>query len=109
MMPGGLSLWETDRPYLDRNFLGFQLGGFCSHREMQILSESGIPNAEVLKIATLNSAKAIRMSDQLGSIEVGKWADLFIIKGNPIRDIRNTRTVSHRNKKVVRCSIPANC
>ncbi len=90
---GGLISMGTDRPYLDQNFLGFQLGGFCSHREMQILSESGIPNAEVLKIATLNSAKAIKMSDQLGSIEIGKWADLFIIKGNPLKDIRNTRSV----------------
>lgn len=90
---GGLISLGTDRPFLERNFLGFQLGGFCSHREMQILSEAGIPNHEVLKIATLNSARAIRMSDQLGSIAVGKLADLFIIKGNPLVDIRNTRSV----------------
>lgn len=90
---GGLISMGTDRPFLERNFLGFQLGGFCSHREMQILSEAGIPNHEVLKIATLNSARAIRMSDQLGTIEVGKWADLFVIKGNPLEDIRNTRSV----------------
>ena len=90
---GGLISLGTDRPFLERSFLGFQLGGFCSHRELQILSEAGIPNHEVLKIGTINSARAIRMSDQLGSIEVGKWADLFVIKGNPLEDIRNTRSV----------------
>ena len=33
------------------------------------------------------------VGDKLGSIEVGKFADLFIVRGNPLRDIRNTRHV----------------
>jgi len=46
-----------------------------------------------LKIATLNGAEAIGWGDRLGSIEVSKFADLMVIKGNPLENIRNTRTV----------------
>lgn len=90
---GGLITLGTDRPYLRQTFLGFQLGGFAAHREIQLLSEAGIPNAEVLRIASLNGAKAMGLSDRLGTIEVGKWADLIIIKGNPLISIKNTRSV----------------
>lgn len=101
---GGLITLGTDRPYLRRSFLGFQIGGFSDHREMQLLSEAGIPNAEVLKIATINGAKAIGLSDRLGTIEVGKWGDLMIIKGNPIESIKNTRSVHIVIKAGVRYS-----
>ncbi|MEP1097667.1 MAG: amidohydrolase family protein [Cyclobacteriaceae bacterium] len=90
---GGLITLGTDRPYLQRSFLGFQMGGFSDHREMQLLSEAGIPNPDVIRIATLNSAQAIGLSDKLGTIEVGKWGDLMVIKGNPIQSIKNTRSV----------------
>jgi cytosine/adenosine deaminase-related metal-dependent hydrolase len=45
----------------------------------------------VLRIATINSARAIGLGDRLGSIEVGKWADLVVVRGNPVADIRRTR------------------
>lgn len=90
---GGLISLGTDRPFLDGTFLGMYLGGFGDHREMQLMSEAGIPNAEVIKIATINGARAIGMSDRIGTVEVGKWGDLMIIKGNPLRSIKNTRTV----------------
>jgi imidazolonepropionase-like amidohydrolase len=51
---------------------------------------AGIPPAAALKMATINAARAIRMSDQLGTIEAGKLADLVVIRGNPLMDIRNT-------------------
>ena len=60
---------------------------------MRVLSEAGIPNAEVIRIATINGARAIGLGDRLGTIEIGKWADLFIVKGDPLHDIRRTRDV----------------
>jgi imidazolonepropionase-like amidohydrolase len=64
---------------------------FSVHRELLSLSRAGIPNAAVLRIATINGARAMGLGDRLGSIEVGKWADLVVVRGNPLADIRRTR------------------
>jgi imidazolonepropionase-like amidohydrolase len=69
------------------------LSGFGTHRELHALVLAGIPPAAALKMATINAAHALRMSDQLGSIEPGKLADLAIVRGNPLADITNTRNV----------------
>lgn len=97
---GGQITLATDRPVM-RSTLPF-LGGFAAHREMQALSESGIPNHEVLRIATRNSARAIGLGDRLGSVEPGRWADLFVVRGNPLEDITRTRHVQH----VVKHGVP---
>ncbi|MDG1872360.1 MAG: amidohydrolase family protein [Mariniblastus sp.] len=72
---------------------GNHLPGFGIHREMDAMVRAGIPAEEVLKIATINGAKAFKIQDNHGSIDVGKSADLVVIKGNPIQAIRNTRNV----------------
>lgn len=77
----------------DHPSVGEYIAGFSSHRELDILVLAGIPAAAAIKIATINGARALKVSDKLGSIEVGKLADLFIIKGNPLEKIRNTRNV----------------
>jgi imidazolonepropionase-like amidohydrolase len=85
---GGVDLITlgTDHPSWGEYFTPFSV-----HRELQSLSLSGIPNAAVLKIATINSARAIGLGDRLGTIEAGKWADLVVVRGNPLTDIRRTR------------------
>ena len=90
---GGLITIGSDRPLLVDNYLGTGLGGFFIHREMRVLVEAGIEPMSVIQMATLQNAKAIGVSDQLGSIEISKWADLAIVKGNPGKDITNTRNV----------------
>jgi adenine deaminase len=45
----------------------------------------------VLKIATINSARAMGVGDRLGTIEAGKWADLVVLRGNPLQDIKRVR------------------
>ena len=69
------------------------LSGFGSHREVHALVLAGIPPAAALKMATINGARALRMGDVLGSIEAGKLADLFVVRGNPLGDITATRNV----------------
>jgi imidazolonepropionase-like amidohydrolase len=69
------------------------LSGFGSHREVQALVLAGIPPAAVLKMATINGARAMGLGNQLGSIEAGKLADFFIVRGNPVQDITTTRNV----------------
>lgn len=66
---------------------------FSVHRELHAFVLAGIPPASALRIATLNGARALGVGDRLGSIETGKWADLVVVEGNPLDDIRNTRNV----------------
>lgn len=68
--------------------------GFCLHRELELYSEAGIPNADVLRIATLGAATVAGQADRLGSIAPGKLADLVLVDGNPVADIRAIRRVS---------------
>jgi imidazolonepropionase-like amidohydrolase len=70
---------------------GEYLTPFSVNRELLSLSLSGIPNAAVLRMATLNAARAMGFGDRLGSIEPGKWADLVVVRGNPLADIRRVR------------------
>lgn len=63
------------------------------HRELELLAAAGIPPAEVLKISTRNAARALGVSSELGTIEVGKLADLVVLRANPLVDIRNTRSI----------------
>jgi imidazolonepropionase-like amidohydrolase len=51
--------------------------------ELLALTLAGIPPAAVLKMATINAARALRVSDTLGTIEAGKLADLVVVRGNP--------------------------
>lgn len=85
---GGTITLGTDNPST-----GEFLAGFSAHRELHALVLAGIPPAAALKIATINGARALNVGDKLGSIEAGKLADLFVITGNPLTDIRNTRHV----------------
>jgi imidazolonepropionase-like amidohydrolase len=85
---GGLITLGTDYPST-----GEYLPGFSVHREIYAMKRAGIPAAAVLKIATINSARAIGVGDRLGSIEAGKLADLIVVRGNPLEDIRNTHKV----------------
>ncbi|MBI4420819.1 MAG: amidohydrolase family protein [Gemmatimonadetes bacterium] len=78
----------TDAPSNGRRFSGFN-----AHREMHALVRAGIPAAAALKIATINGARSMGMGDRLGSVEPHKYADLFVVQGNPLTDIRNTRNV----------------
>jgi adenine deaminase len=71
------------------------LPGFAYHRELLALTYAGLPNHIVLKAATLNGAKALGLGDSLGSLEVNKLADLIIVNGNPLADIKHTRNI-HR-------------
>jgi imidazolonepropionase-like amidohydrolase len=80
----------------------FLTPGWSMHREMEMLVDVGIPPSEVLKGATVNGAKVLRQ-DRLGVIDAGKIADLVILDGNPLVDIRNTRkiiAVIHRGRLV---------
>ena len=72
-----------------------QVQGLGYHWEMWAFAMGGMTPREVLKAATLDGAKIIGFEQDLGSIEVGKLADLVVLDRNPLQDIRNTNTVRY--------------
>ena len=69
------------------------LPGFAYHRELLAMTYAGLPPVTVLKAATINGATALGVADKLGSVEIGKLADLVVVRGNPLDDIKATRNV----------------
>ena len=71
----------------DSGFI-FQLYGFAYIRELELLREAGFHPIEVIMSATLNGAEALGMDNEIGSIEIGKKADLIIIEENPLENLK---------------------
>jgi imidazolonepropionase-like amidohydrolase len=70
----------------DSGFL-YQLYGFAYIRELELLREAGFHPLEVVRSASLYGAQAIGMEKEIGSIEVGKLADMFLIDQNPLENL----------------------
>lgn len=75
---------------------GTVVPGFANQRELELLVEAGLTPLEALKIGTLNGAMYLDRSESIGSIAVGKQADLVLLDGDPsvqIADVRNVTIV----------------
>jgi cytosine/adenosine deaminase-related metal-dependent hydrolase len=66
----------------------FKLYGFGYVREMELLQEAGFHPLEVLRSATLEGAKAMGRADEIGSVAVGKQADLVVVEENPVANLK---------------------
>lgn len=73
--------------------LNVEPGGLSQQREMEFLVEAGVPAMDVIVMATLGGAKYLRAEKRLGSLEAGKLADLILIDGDPLKDIRAMRNI----------------
>jgi len=81
---------------LDPTGIGGVIAGFGDQREVELLVEAGFTPVEAIHIATANGAQFLGELDRVGTIAVGKQADLVVIKGDPskkIEDIENVETV----------------
>ena len=72
-----------------------QLQGLGVHWEMWMLQQGGMSNYEALRAATIHGAEYIGMDNDLGSLEVGKLADLVVLDANPLDDIQNSEQVAY--------------
>jgi hypothetical protein len=71
-----------------------ELQGLQSHWETWSLAK-GMSNVEALRAATLGGAEAMGLKQDLGSIEVGKMADLIVLTKDPLANIRNTTSIRY--------------
>lgn len=67
--------------------------GFSLHQELTLFVAAGFTPMEALQSATLNPARYLGRDQDLGTIEVGKIADLVLLDANPLDDIANTQRI----------------
>lgn len=72
----------------------FVIPGFSLSDELELLVESGLSPFQALCTATVNAARFLDVDDQLGTIEVGKTANIAVLDKNPLDVIGNVRTVN---------------
>jgi hypothetical protein len=77
----------TDTPY------PYCVPGFALHEELALLVEAGLSPAAALRTATWNPAEFLHVSQNYGSLEPGKVADLVVLDANPLIAIANTRRI----------------
>ena len=75
------------------SFVPYAELSFAYHREMELLHDAGLTNMQVIVAATMENARFFRIEKRLGSIEAGKIADLHLVEGNPLTDIKVMRNV----------------
>jgi imidazolonepropionase-like amidohydrolase len=78
---------------LDPTGNGGIVAGFGDLREVELLVEAGFTPVEAIKIASFNGAKFLGEDAHIGSIDVGKQADLMVVKGNPAANIADIEKV----------------
>ena len=79
---GGRVTTGSDNGYI------YQTYGFGYIRELELLREAGFHPLEVIRSATLYGAQALGMDKELGTVEIGKLADLVIIDANPLENLQ---------------------
>ncbi len=81
---------------IDPTGYGGVVAGYANHRAVELLVEAGFTPEEAIQVASSNGAIYLGVDDKVGTIDVGKVADLVVINGDPssnIADIRNTEIV----------------
>jgi imidazolonepropionase-like amidohydrolase len=67
--------------------------GFSLHQELELFVKAGLTPLQALQTATLNPARFLGRSSQMGTVEKNKLADLVLLDANPLEDIGNTRKI----------------
>jgi len=70
---------------------GGTIAGFGDQHQVELLVEAGFTPEEAIRIATYNGALFLGQAHQIGSLETGKEADLFVVRGNPVSNIADIR------------------
>lgn len=69
--------------------------GVAFHQELELLESAGLSRGDVLSMATRNGAQALGIGGEVGTIEVGKRADLVVLEADPMANLANTRRIRY--------------
>ena len=72
-----------------------QLNGLGAHWELWMIQQGGMSNLQALRCATLNGAKYLGMDKEIGSLALGKLADLIVLDKNPLENIQNSESIRY--------------
>lgn len=72
----------------------YNASGLGVHEEMQIYQDGDMDPLNIIKCATLNAAKMLKMDKDYGTIEEGKYANMVLLDKNPLENISNTLTIN---------------
>jgi imidazolonepropionase-like amidohydrolase len=67
--------------------------GYSVFRELELYVECGLTPMQAIQTATITPAKVMKADNVTGSVEAGKRADIIIVDGDPLQNIRNIRKV----------------
>jgi hypothetical protein len=67
--------------------------GFSAIQELEYFVAAGLTPYEALQTGTINAARALHEQDTIGTVDVGKRADLLLLQGNPLTDVANVRKI----------------
>lgn len=67
--------------------------GFAEHMELMLMVQAGLTPLQAISVATKNAAQLLRISDDHGTLEVGKKANFIVLEKDPSQDIRNTQMI----------------
>ncbi|GKS77847.1 amidohydrolase family protein [Acidovorax sp. SUPP950] len=85
---------DSNVPMLAGTDSGNQVHGFSLHDEFRLLAKAGLSPLRILQMTTLNGARFLGRESSMGSVEVGKDANLVVLDANPIADVANLSKIS---------------
>jgi imidazolonepropionase-like amidohydrolase len=85
------------------------LAGLMLHHELQLFASVGIPNADILRMATVGAASSLGLAKEVGSIARGLRADLVVVDGDPLARIADAERVVTTMRAGVRFDAAAVC
>ena len=78
----------TDTP------IGYALPGYSLHTELELLVQAGLKPIDALYSATIRPTEFFSLEETMGTIDIGKVADMVLLDASPLTDISNTRRIN---------------
>ena len=74
--------------------INLSIPGYSLHSVLEMLVMAGLAPIDALAAATIKPAQYFSLEEEMGSIDIGKRADMVLLEANPLDDIRNTKRIN---------------